>query len=79
MSRTVIPGHRAAMSPESMTTAFPSWSALCRPSTSSSIEGGVQGVDARHKGEPDGVCNPVALMGSGLAPAARPGMTAELR
>ncbi|CAM5219816.1 hypothetical protein ARD30_17665 [Bosea thiooxidans] len=33
---------------------FPSWSGLPRPSTSSSIEGGVQDVDAHHKGEHDG-------------------------
>jgi len=37
-----------------MNATFPSWSGLSRPSTSLLVAGGVQGVDARHKGEHDG-------------------------
>jgi hypothetical protein len=34
---------------------LPSWSGLSRPSTSSFVELDVQDVDARHKGEHDGM------------------------
>lgn len=57
-----------------MNTASPSWSGFSRPSTSLLVEGGVQGVDARHKDEHDG-WRSVVFMGSGLGPSARPGMT----
>ena len=49
----VIPGQAEGLSPEPMHTTLPSWSGLSRPSTSSLVEGRVQDVDARHKGEHD--------------------------
>jgi hypothetical protein len=71
---TVIPGQAVGLSPEPMNTTFPSWSGLSRPSTSSLVEGRVQDVDARHKGEHDD-WNSVVFMGSGLIAAQCPGMT----
>jgi len=55
--------------------SLPSWSGLSRPSTSSLVEGGLQDVDARHKGEHDANWTTVMFMGSGLRPAACPEMT----
>ena len=61
-----------------MNTTLPSWSGLSRPSTSSFIAGGVQGVDARHKGEHDGFWNNLVFMGSGLGPEGPPRNDGEL-